>query len=559
MIKEWKDLFRLHILERGLDYFSSGAVTSVEQTEDGYQAIVEGTEEYQVEIEIQDNRISEMFCDCPYAEDGNYCKHMAAVLFEIEAEEMPASNGGKIKTKESRQELESVINSIPEAEVKRLLAELAWEDESLRNRILTAYSEDISEQQMIRLKKEVNSISYQYSDRYGFVDYRNASHYTSALERFMDDKVQSLIDNQYYQQAFELVNHVFYTLGNQDMDDSDGGTGYVANICYEFWQQILEEGGEENKAWMFQWFKEHQDGYVIDYMQEYIEDFLMNEFHDPDLLKQKLEMLDGIIARAGDKTDCGKLYSSHYGYENVILKRLQIMKELGSSEYEIWEYRKKYRKFSAIRKLEVQEYLEQDNYEEAVRVLQESKELDQAYPSFVSEYSRQLIDIYKKTEQKADYRKELEYQIFKCQQGSLDYIKLLKELCGETEWQQYREKILGSKTTGSVKYRVLEEEGLYDRLLREILSVGSIYNLNQYEKVLAKKYPEEVRDAYIDYVRKYAESASSRNQYKEVMGYLKKIVKYPDGKSITQKIAGKWRELYRRRPAMMDELRKAGF
>lgn len=28
-----------------------------------------------------------MLCDCPYAEDGNACKHMAAVLFAVAAAE----------------------------------------------------------------------------------------------------------------------------------------------------------------------------------------------------------------------------------------------------------------------------------------------------------------------------------------------------------------------------------------------------------------------------------------------------------------------------------------
>ena len=79
----------------------------------------------------------------------------------------------------------------------------------------------------------------------------------------------------------------------------------------------------------------------------------MNEFHDPDLLEQKLKMLDESIARAEGKTDCGKDYSAHYGYADNVLKRIQIMKELGASEPEISNYRKQYRNFSTIRCLEV--------------------------------------------------------------------------------------------------------------------------------------------------------------------------------------------------------------
>ena len=39
---------------------------------------------------MNDREIEEMECTCPYAEDGNYCKHMAAVLYAAEKE--PACN-----------------------------------------------------------------------------------------------------------------------------------------------------------------------------------------------------------------------------------------------------------------------------------------------------------------------------------------------------------------------------------------------------------------------------------------------------------------------------------
>ena len=44
-----------------------------------------------------------------------------------------------------------------------------------------------------------------------------------------------------------------------------------------------------------------------------------------------------------------------------------------------------------------------------------------------------------------------------------------------------------------------------------------------------------------------------------LISYLKKITKYPDGKKIARDIAECWKQDYKRRPAMMDELRKAGF
>lgn len=52
---------------------------------------------------------------------------------------------------------------------------------------------------------------------------------------------------------------------------------------------------------------------------------------------------------------------------------------------------------------------------------------------------------------------------------------------------------------------------------------------------------------------------NSRNQYRDCIVYLKKLSTYPEGLDIARKIAQEWRETYRNRRAMRDELSKAGF
>ena len=43
--------------------------------------MVSGSDDYEVNIYFSDGEIEDMYCDCPYASDGNNCKHMAAVLY----------------------------------------------------------------------------------------------------------------------------------------------------------------------------------------------------------------------------------------------------------------------------------------------------------------------------------------------------------------------------------------------------------------------------------------------------------------------------------------------
>lgn len=561
MISAWRNLFRPHILERGLDYYEEGAIVSLEETASGYKAVVSGTEEYSVEIEVDDNSVYDMFCDCPYAEDGHYCKHMAAVLYAIEGgmhETMPKKDVFE-KINDSRQELQDVISNISEEELRSLVMSLAENDTALRNRIMTQYAQIVDEKQLIRLKMEVDRIAYENSDRSGFVDWRHASDYVHAMINFLDENVQALIDKDHYMQAFELTNYVFYCIGNQNIDDSDGGSGWVASNCYEYWQQILNCCSEEEQNQMFQWFKSHQNGYVIDFMEEYISDFLMDEFHDTELLEEKLAYLDEAIQKAGTDTDSGKFYSVHYGYVQNILQRIQVMEQLGYTEQEIKEYRRQFRHFSDIRKLEIKEYLERKDYKNAISVLKESKELDAKYAGLVSDYSSQLIEIYEKIGEMDAYREELEYHIFHCSPSNLEPVNKLKKLCKKEEWEIYQERILASDKTCTIRYDFLEAEGLHKRLLDELEAVGYLPLLDRYEQSLKKANPEKLRDAYISLVRKEAGGVADRKRYKELVKYLKKIAKYPGGKDCAKEVATDWRAMYYRRSAMMDELKKAGF
>ena len=88
---QWQHLFSAAVLQSGREYYRKNKVRSLIQDGELYYASVEGTEEYEVQICIHAGRIAGMSCECPYAQDGNRCKHMAAVLYEIVAREIPGT------------------------------------------------------------------------------------------------------------------------------------------------------------------------------------------------------------------------------------------------------------------------------------------------------------------------------------------------------------------------------------------------------------------------------------------------------------------------------------
>ena len=559
-MSNWKDLFQEHILARGEAYYFEGAVLELHKTEHGYHAVVEGTEDYEVDIEMEGGRVCEMYCSCPYAENGNNCKHMAAVLFEIEEQNEEDILAEGTCPDDQEKEVEEIIERISEEELRSFVKGIAAQDSEIRNILMTRYAVKIDEKQMERLKQGVDQLVWEYGDRSGYIDYRNALDFCWALENYLEDKVDTLIERKCYGQAFALTNYVFQTIGNIDIDDSDGGTSQVANVCYDKWKKILENCSEEEKNEMFSWFMSHLScDYVVDYMEDYMEDFLTHEFQNREMLEKMLKDLDERIEMQTSSTDCGSTWSARYGYENNIIKRLELMERLGFSAEEIREYRRQHWRFSVVRELEIQENLNNGNLDEAIRILQESKILDKEYPGLIARYSEHLISIYETQPDKEVYKKELLYYVFECPQNNLVHIYKLKKVCTDKEWDGYREKILKSPKNYNILYPFMEKEGMYEPMLECLKKETFIYNLDRYEKVLKEKFPEQVRDIYISYLRHEAERASNRNRYRELMKYLKKIRRYPRGKEKASEIAKNWRAVYYRRTAMMDEMQKAGF
>lgn len=65
-----------------------------------------------------------------------------------------------------------------------------------------------------------------------------------------------------------------------------------------------------------------------------------------------------------------------------------------------------------------------------------------------------------------------------------------------------KRKIFTGENFLLIRYEFLVEEELFERLLQEIQKNQSVHVLDQYEKVLKKHLPNEVRDMYVQYVKR---------------------------------------------------------
>ena len=113
------------ILARGKKYFADGVVTDIwSETPNCYQAVVEGSIPYDVEIYIDaTGEIVHHCCDCPY-DWGEYCKHEVAVLFAIRRF---LEQGTILKRQGQKQGLRSLLLKQTKDELIGLLYDLAVE------------------------------------------------------------------------------------------------------------------------------------------------------------------------------------------------------------------------------------------------------------------------------------------------------------------------------------------------------------------------------------------------------------------------------------------------
>ena len=85
---DWIKYFNSTILSRGRQYYHEGRVKRLTHRGHEWFAAVKGSRSYNVIAQMgEDGDIEDMECSCLYAYNGQNCKHMAALLYAVEADQ----------------------------------------------------------------------------------------------------------------------------------------------------------------------------------------------------------------------------------------------------------------------------------------------------------------------------------------------------------------------------------------------------------------------------------------------------------------------------------------
>ncbi len=542
--KNWEDLFENRILSRGIRYCRDGKVANLTISDKKVTALVKGTSTYSVEIDLVDGAPVEMYCTCPYAASGEKCKHMAAVMYAVD----PESNRGS-KNPDKKEKLKD--------------------------------THGLDAAHVLDLKAGVDMIFREYGDRSGFIDYFRAMDFQIALEEYLSDNTNTLIDNHFVKEAFDFTSYAFLKLSDADIDD-DGEISSITFLCYELWKKILEAASPDEQSEIKECFlKYSKDESVIDYMRDSLISFINEELATDDDRRAKMAELDEIIEKTAGKADCP--YSEYgYSHEPAVILRIKLMRMLAYSDDEIEKYRFAHRHYSVIRKQYMDEAESAGDWGKLIALLKQSKILDADSQIKLSSYSDKLIEVYHTIGDKKNEKEERYWAFCNLNKRTIeDYCKI-KELCNDDEWQAYKCSMIDKIYERDLLCEIYSSELMLTELYETIFNgrddknyaiinrnyiqyfgddkglqkARTIKLLDRYGFLLASDYAPDILTAYEAWVRPIAETARSNARYDEIKHYLQRMLHYDGGEELVKSLANEWINTYTTRKVMVQMLER---
>lgn len=550
------------ILKRGLQYFKKGHVHEPEEIGPGeYETIVEGTEDYTVQLTIKNGIITEHVCDCPY-DMGPVCKHVAAVLFYLQQDKLELNKKTKraktdqttkpAKRKTVAQQVDELLEKATHDELKQFVREKASANVPFRNLFLSSFAQHNSDESKELYVKQVKSILKTATDRHGFIDWSASRLVGIAVDNLLET-AQKQINNRNYKSAVFICTAVMeqMTEALQYSDDSNGDIGGCVDAAYEMLYTIAQEqSSEEIRKLIIEYCFTSFDKQIYSGW-----DWHIGVLRLAALLLKTEEETERIFKQID------KAQRSDYEREEAqSIKYDILLKTKGETAAET--YLEQNITNSNLRREAIQKALRNKNYEKAVSLAKDGVNYDlKDKPGLAKEWYDWLLKIAQAqndSERIIEYARLLFIDNFRNEQ---DYYQILKQHVKHDSWKAFIEAVIQDITTkkqwldtGLIASIFIKEEW-WDRLLELVKKTPNLNTIDHYEKYLSKNYSNEIVELYSIGIMKYMKNSMGRDHYQNACRYIRKIIKL-GARDKANEIISYLRNEYPKRKALMEELNK---
>ena len=262
-MNDWKQLFKPHILERGYEYFFDDSVDCITKNKGTYMATVHGSEGYHVQIKISKEKVKEMYCDCPFAADGKHCKHMAAMLYELEAiEEQSLVN----EVEMMKAEFYFTLDKRSKKELVDMIIQYA--DDEFILKALSGSSEKAKEQLIKKMYKQFDLIIKNNTYADGSIDYQNAYRFCDKLGEFIYPALNTFFEDIGHMETFDFILHCAEDLAYLEFEDYDCGLYEIENELEYYLKEAIEKSTQDEKERIRKTLKRFMDDHPYFFSEE---------------------------------------------------------------------------------------------------------------------------------------------------------------------------------------------------------------------------------------------------------------------------------------------------
>ena len=461
---DFENNFDSLILSRGKNYYKDNRILDIWCQQDLVTAYIDGSEIYKVEIVVNNKELNNFYCSCPYSEDGKYmCKHMAAVLYYLEENDIPEleiSNKKQMKKEKNKSELSKIYN-------------------------------------------EMNYELRKISDRNGFVNYYNGRYFVDLISN-VSDYINDFIDNEEYNNAFELIKYTYRFIKDTFMDGSNGEFQDSFYLINESASKLL--------------YNDEYFDIFLDYTEDITSNNILDDFSDSPLHAFILYVHDEYSAKRVVKI-LDEIEVSPYGiFVSQPLDKISLIYDFIDQDkainmcYENIDY-------YGVKELLIK-YLKNDHkIDEVIQILKNDIKnhvrKDMAYNKLLNIY-----DEYDKLEEKKKILPEVIIET-----NSFSRYKELKDMYSDSEWEPVKEKIISKIKSNNrdILEDIYMEEDEIDKLFELLKKNPSMYRLAKYQDAVKDKYSKELLTFYKPQILEESKRVSERKWYRELCHYIRKM------------------------------------
>lgn len=561
------------ILGRGKNYFHEGAVVDIEEVDTGsFEAQVEGSELYEVWVQLDDGQVEDHGCDCPY--DGDPCKHVVAVLYvireaqgdppptsDLARELSPSSNKGKQASHPKptvAQRINAILEAMQPEQVRDFLKQQCLENAELQRRLLLRFESLVQPIGKAHFEAQVRAILKANTDRHGFIGFREASVVHDHVMELIEIAKTSLEAKDYgpvFSLATTVIEHLCDAM--QIADDSNGEISAPVDAAVEL---LNEMAGRRS-------LPETLRMEALDYC---CQAFQSNCFEGWDWSLDILRLAGEFARTPTEGERVVKLAEQAPGSKYFVQARQEVTLELihkFQGEEAAIDYLNTHVANHSFRLRLIHAATEADDYDLAISLARDGYMQDKdESPGYAIKWLEVQLQVAQKTKDKDQILTLARQLLDEDSHNGMKYYDLLKSTVPHKQWPAYTEQLIAhiqardvyGRSNDRLLAQIFEREGHWDRLLTIVKRRKDRYFLALYQKVLAPRHSAELVQLWEDLLVDHLRWCSDRKGYATACEYLK-AMKSLGGHDAATSMATFIREEFAKRPAFMDELRRAGF